>query len=227
MVPARRAPALRPGLGMAARYRLVDLRQPARAPARLPGGQRGRDHADVERRRRLHRHLHRHLAALPPLRFPQGHRARPRTGLAHLLRRPRALLRDGGRSLRRLRLAGRSGHAAARPLPDPARPGRGHGRGHGPRLRQAGLALVAHAVRHSGGGVRRPPRLQQLRRLSERLPPRLAQRHGGDPLAEGACGGRRVAHRQPGRAHRDRCLGARNGRRLRRAQHGRAPYPNR
>ena len=122
--------------------------------------------------------------------------------------------------------ARRSRHAAARPLPDPPRPARRHGRGREPGVRCARLALVAHALRHPGRGLRRPPCLQQLRRLPERLPARLAQRHGRDPLAEGAGGGRRASHRQPRRAHRDRCRGPRHRRRLRRAQHRRAPPPD-
>ena len=226
MVPASRAPPSWPGLGMAARHRLVDRRQRARSGARLSGGHYGRDDADVERRRRLHRGLHRYLATLSPLGFPQGRRARPGTGLADLLRRPRALLRHGGRSLWHLRLGRRSRYAAARPLPDVPWTAWRHGRGRRARFRCARLALVAHAMRHPGGGLRRPPRLQQLRRLPERLPARLAQRHGRDPLAEGPCRRRRAQDRQSRRAHRNRCLGARHRGRLRRAQHRRSPHPN-
>ena len=53
-----------------------------------------------------------------------------------------------------------------RPLPDVPRPPWCHGRGRRARFRCARLALVAHAMRHPGGGLRRPPRLQQLRRLA-------------------------------------------------------------
>ena len=100
-----------------------------------------------------------------------------------------------------------------------------HGRRRSARLRYAWLALVAYALRHPGGGLRRPPRLQQLRRLPERLPARLAQRHGRDPLAEGARGRRRAQDRQPGRAYRDGRVGPRHRGRLHRAQHRRASLP--
>ena len=49
----------------------------ARQPRRLSGPQRLLAGADVERRRRLDQRLRRDLAALPALRLPQGHRARP------------------------------------------------------------------------------------------------------------------------------------------------------
>ena len=72
----------------------------------------------MERRRRLDQRLWRDLAALPPVRFPQGRRARAAAELADYLRRPRAFLRAGRPSDRHERSCRRSRHAAARRLPD-------------------------------------------------------------------------------------------------------------
>ena len=81
---------------------------------------------DVERRRRVDDRLHRHLAAVPPLRFPQGDRARAPARLAVHLRGPRALGTSGTTATRGVSgLLGDPSHAAARAFPDPAA-GAGH-----------------------------------------------------------------------------------------------------
>ena len=144
---------------------------------------------------RAHQSLRPHLAAHGPLRFQALQPRRQGLRLAHHLRRPGALLRQGRGTDRRLRHAGRPGKYARRKVPAGARAARLRAH-HQESLRQAQDPLHSFAPGDSDQAAQRPARLPLLRRVRARLRGQRQLRFARRPHRA------RDEDRQPGSPHR-------------------------
>src|ERR1017187_8976445 len=117
---------------------------------------------------RAHQPLRPHLPPHGPLRFQAPQPRRQGLRLAHHLRRPGALLRQGRRVDRRLWHPGGPGEYARRAFPTGARVARPRAH-HQESLRQAQDPLHPLAPRHPHQAAQWPARLPLLRRVRARL----------------------------------------------------------
>ena len=177
----------------------------------------------MERRRRLDQRLRRALAALPPVRLPQGHRARPRARLADQPTRTSPPTTSGPTAL--IGVSGLAGDPAMPPqddYPTPPLPLQAPSR----RLAQAFDRLGWHWWPVPAGVISRDydgrlglPRLRHLQRLPARLDEQVLDSRSGrrrwTPASSCAptpacCGSRRAATGAPtGAVYVDRNTGRR------------------